>query len=157
DASKAAGSFARALALGPNDREILLRLSNLFMREQDYANALKATRRLVDLETAPGAKLDLLVRLAEIYSRGLGETRQASEALRRACDLDPRNLRPVEALAQLFAGDVGSRRVYLDRSLAATRALIERNIIDLDAWRTLMRIFEWRDAPEQAHAAALVV
>src|SRR5262249_44827008 len=81
DAGKAASFYARALSLVPNDREILLRLSNLFFREKDYPNALKATRRLIDIEPSAAAQVDLLIRLSEIYIDGFRETRHAAEAL----------------------------------------------------------------------------
>jgi tetratricopeptide (TPR) repeat protein len=157
DLQKAAGAFGRALSLAPTDREIVLRLSDLFVREKDWQNALTATVRLVELEKQPGPRIEWLLRQADILRDGFGDTRHAAEALRKAADVDPRDLRPVEAMAKLFAGDMASKRIHLDRAMNATRAALARDAFDLDSWAALARLNEWLEKRDAAQAAAQVL
>src|SRR5262249_18154358 len=93
------------------------------------------------------------------YSRrdGCGAPRHAAEALRKAADIDPRDLRAVEAMAKLFQGDVQSKRIHLDRAMSATRAAITRDAFDLDSWNALARLYEWLEQRDGAQAAAQVL
>src|SRR5262249_23794062 len=160
DTRKATAAFARALrfAVGsPAENEILARMSDLHVREKDWRSALTTTQRLAELEPTPEARIERFMRVAEIYRDGFGDSRHAAEALRRASDIDPRNLRLIEALAQLFAGDIPSRRIHLDRALASARGTLAADPFDLGSWSALVRLFDWLESPERAHAAAQVL
>jgi tetratricopeptide (TPR) repeat protein len=159
DPKRAIASFQRVLKADPEDRSALEHLSNIFLKEWDWRGALETTQRLADLEQDKPKKVTHLHRMAKIFEEGFKDARNALQALRTALELDPMYLPSIGELAKFFdrQSDVQSMRVHLDRTIARVRQILERDPYDANAYKSLVKIFTWRRAPDRAAMAAGVL
>ncbi len=120
DPTRAAGFLRRAVALDPACAPAALAaLERLYGR-------LEAWPELADVlaqraAAAPGPeKVQLLVRLGQLYDERLAEPDRAADAYEQAVQADPRNAAALRALEALY--EAAGRREDLFQNLAAQRA-----------------------------------
>ena len=100
DAKKAEEQFRTAKAIEPDSEEVVLNLARLYAESGDYDHAAKEIEavavadRTVKMEAALGAAYDQLKR-----------PKEAIAAYQRAVDMEPGDLRTLEALAQALLID----------------------------------------------------
>ncbi len=100
DAKKAEEQFKSAKAIEPDSEEVVLNLARLYAESGDYDHAAKVIEavavadRTAKMEAALGAAYDQLKR-----------TKDAIAAYQRASDMEPGDLRTLEALAQALLSD----------------------------------------------------
>jgi tetratricopeptide (TPR) repeat protein len=129
----ARASYARALALAPNDLEAIQGLVRIDLDGGRSKEAL--TRVEAGLKTeAPGA--DFLVLAARAYGRA-GDLRRAEDLLKRAIDVEPTRLAAYGLLGSLY---VEEKR--LDEATRQFQALVDRNPTDVGAGTMLGALFE---------------
>jgi tetratricopeptide (TPR) repeat protein len=150
-------AYARALRHAPTDRELVARVAQLSLAIGEQAGALAAAQKLVELAQKPADKRDAYLMCALILDGAQPpDAVRVAEAIRRAHDADPTDLRPIDALAQLYAGDPRSLRIHLDRGLKTARRMLQEQPFDADAWRVLARILTHFGADERAAAAGCI-
>ncbi len=159
DPKRAIASYLRACKIDGTDLASLGHLSDLFLAEWEWKGALQATMRLAELEQDQVKKIDHLFRIAKIHEEGFSDARKALETLRRAHELDVMYLPAIGELAKYFdrTSDVQSMRVHLDRAALRYRQQAASKPYDADAYRALLKIFQWRRAPDRAFLAAGVL
>jgi hypothetical protein len=89
DADYAAEMFLAALYESPNDRNILLKLMQLYGETEDWSHLLQVIRKLAELVEDPKQKAKYLKTAGEIAAKQLGDKLLAVRLLDRAVELDP--------------------------------------------------------------------
>jgi tetratricopeptide (TPR) repeat protein len=113
DAKKAEEQFNTAKAIEPDSEEVVLNLARLYAESGDYDHAAKVIEavavadRTAKMEAALGTAYDQLKR-----------PKEAIEAYQRAADMEPGDLRTLDALAQALLADS-----QLDEALKQYREL----------------------------------
>ena len=159
DEKRAIISYGKVIALEPEHKEALFRLSELYFAAGDFANALNSTLKLLEIERGLDRQVDLLLRVAKIREDGLRDHHLAAQTLRRAMELAPADLKAIGALCGFYArqGDQRSVMIHLDRSIATMRARLTDDPVELFAYRALFRIFGWRKHLDGRLCAAQVL
>ena len=121
----AAGSYARALRLRPNDPKILLKLLQLYTAERDFARVLEAILELA-AATPPGPdRAKHLLVAARVALSELADRTQALALIEQALALAPGSdavLREAMALRRQAGDSAGARRLLEQRVEAAAGA-----------------------------------
>ncbi|MBW2731152.1 MAG: hypothetical protein JRH20_02100 [Deltaproteobacteria bacterium] len=159
DHQRAILSFNKVLTLDATNMEALQRLSDLYMDDLQFEPALGATEQLLMLEHDPERQVDHLLRIGKLYEDGLKDEHRAAQALRRANELAPADLRAIGALCGFYArqGDQRSVMIHLDRAQTSMRARLEQDAFEEFAYRALFKIFGWRKNPDGRLCAAEVL
>lgn len=156
DAKRAVASFSKVVTINQRDIRALERLSAIHVKNEDWKGALAVTGRLVETETDPDRRIDHLITLSQILEGGYRDPRRAREALLKAVEVDPGSLKAVGELATFYGRqkDRRSLMVHLDRSVTNVRGQIAIDPFGGEAYRSLLKLFEWRRAPDQQACAA---
>jgi tetratricopeptide (TPR) repeat protein len=156
DPKRAIASFTKVLQMDQRNIPALERLSGIQLRQEDWKSALAINGRLLELETSPERRIARLLTLAQILERGYRDPRRAREALIKALEIDPLDLRAVGELSEFYQrqNDRRSLMVHLDRTITVVRGKLMEDAFDPEQYRTLMRLFEWRKSPDQQLCAA---
>ena len=156
DAKRAAASFTKVITINQRDIRALERLSAIHVKNEEWKGALAVTGRLVETETLPERRIDHLITLSQILEGGYRDPRRAREALLKAVEVDPQSLRAVGELATFYGRqkDRRSLMVHLDRSVTNVRTQLASDPFAGEAYRSLLKLFEWRRAPDQQACAA---
>ncbi|MCK5797107.1 MAG: hypothetical protein KAI47_07990, partial [Deltaproteobacteria bacterium] len=149
-------SLTKVLTLDEDNREALQRLSDLYLENLDFNEALEVTTRLHNLEEDPQRKVDHLLRIAKVQEDGLKNAHEAARAFRQALETVPSDLKAIGALCGFYArqGDQRSVMIHLDSSVATMAQRLERDPFETFAYRGLFRIFGWRKQPDACLCAA---
>lgn len=104
DAQGATEAYERALDLEPESAFTLDNLIPLYEAKNDAARLVDLYRRRIELcgEDDEGLKLQLLLDAAERYEKGLGERREAIQALTEALEVRPDSVDVLERLGALY-------------------------------------------------------
>jgi len=156
DAKRATASFTKVVQINQRDIRALERLSAIHMKNEEWKGALAVTGRLVETETNPERRIEHLITLSQILEGGYRDPRRAREALLKAVEMDPRSLRAVGELATFYGRqkDRRSLMVHLDRSVTNVRSQLAADPFQGQAYQSLLKLFEWRRAPDQQACAA---
>jgi tetratricopeptide (TPR) repeat protein len=156
DAKRATASFSKVVQINQRDIGALERLSAIHVKNEEWKGALAVTGRLVETESDPERRIDHLITLSQILEGGYRDPRRAREALLKAVEMDPRGLRAVGELATFYGrqNDRRSLMVHLDRSVTNIRTQLAADPFNSEAYQSLLKLFEWRRAPDQQACAA---
>jgi tetratricopeptide (TPR) repeat protein len=159
NARRALDHYQRVLALDPSDQATLDRVSLLLIREREFVGAEQATLALVTQATERSQKIKYLLRLANVYADGLGDTVRAASACRDALALDPNDLEATERLAIVLARlkDWKALGAHLDGVLRMHRARIAEAPWRVQSYQVLRKVFEWQKAYDRVYCAAGVL
>lgn len=159
DARRAIASLRKALSLDGNDLEALGRLSSIYIQQLDFEPALQLSERLYEVDPDPQRRVDHLLQIATIYEDGLRDAHRAGQALRRAMELAPADLKAIGATCGFYArqGDQRSVMIHLDRAVATMRSRLAEDPFEEFAYRALFQIFGWRKSPDGCLCAAQVL
>ncbi len=89
------------LARDPAHRGALDALAVIFEKEGDHEGLLTVLLKRCEGEESPRQRTDLLLRIADLYERELGEEAEAIPCLREVLDLNPDHLPALESLISL--------------------------------------------------------
>ncbi|MCD6496921.1 MAG: hypothetical protein J7M25_01270 [Deltaproteobacteria bacterium] len=155
DPRKAASVLNQVVSLDPNHIEALDRLARIHEDLGEWKAAMAASGRILNVEKDVERKVNEYVRLARILENGYRDMQRAREALRRAVDSGPSNLTAIGELAAFYVrrGDTSSLLVHLDQAATTVRKALDAHALDVDAYRSLQKIFEWRRAGDRAARA----
>ena len=133
--------YERALELDPTLDRALEEAIELRRQKADYRGVETLLR--IKLDRANEAEdqekmLQSFEELAVLYHRNLGWTSAAIDAYEAAQTLDPENRHREEMLASLYASDPVQ---YLDKAVAAHRAILSRNPYRADSYKLLRRLY----------------
>jgi tetratricopeptide (TPR) repeat protein len=124
----------RAVALDGDNAVGLDLAATLRAQVGDAAKAVEATEKLVDAETDPAKKVELVLRAGKTLEDN-GDNDGAIERYKRALDLMPQNRQAAEALRSLYAkrGDAQGAADLLQREIA----LVEGDSAKAKLWAAL--------------------
>jgi tetratricopeptide (TPR) repeat protein/tRNA A-37 threonylcarbamoyl transferase component Bud32 len=133
--------YERALELDPTLDRALDEAVALRMEKGDYRGV--ETLLKIKLDRANDADdqakmLQVFEELADLYHKHLGWIGAAIDAYEAAQTLDPENRDRQETLATLYASDPVQ---YLDKAVAAHRAILKRNPDRAESYRLLRRLY----------------
>ncbi|MFH2005687.1 MAG: hypothetical protein ABI333_03760 [bacterium] len=156
DPKRAVASYSKVVSLDPKNLPALVRLSSIHIRGQEWKPALAVTGRLVETELNPERRIGHLITLSKILEEGYRDPRRAREALLKAVEVDPLSLEAVGELATFYTrqNDRRSLMVHLDRSVTNVRAQLIQDPFQPGPYHSLLKLFEWRRAPDQQACAA---
>lgn len=159
DVKRAILSLTKVLALDPGHHEALTRLSDLYMKDLDFEQALEVTTKLFEAEEDAQKQVDHLLRIANIHEDGLRDSHLAARSFRQALEQAPADLRAIGALCGFYArqGDQRSVMIHLDRSVATMRTRLKQDPFEAFAYQALFKIFGWRKHPDGCLCAAQVL
>jgi hypothetical protein len=120
---RAAASLRRALEADPEHRDAFLRLRILLEEDAHHDDLATLLARRLDVETDPGAKIELHRALAELHRNFLSDRAAAKDHYRAILDADVNDLRAHAAIADI-AWEQGSWQEAADALMA--RARLER-------------------------------
>lgn len=143
DTQKAQENLSRALALYPANTEAGLRLGNLYLKDENYAAALKAYEK----SAAAAGYYDEVYFNAALAALGTGDEEKAVRYLTQNIKLNPYNLQAYDMLADLIKQNV----IYAN---AENLKLLERGThlfpYASALWTALGEIYVKREEPEFA-------
>ncbi|MCP4679553.1 MAG: tetratricopeptide repeat protein [Deltaproteobacteria bacterium] len=140
-------SFIKVLGWDRSHFKAMERISNLYLRMGNLNRSAQALEHLVRLSKDPVIKVDKMIRLARIYEEHLGRSKDAEKLLSDARSLDPREMAPVEALAEIFKrqGDTLALNIHLDGALASQAALLVEEPDREDVYANIQKILELKE------------
>lgn len=130
----------------PRDVEVLGLLAEVLAAGREWKGVVQVFRRLMTLETAPSARADRAMAIAEIFARVYRDPRRAAGWFKRAVELDPQRDRAVgrllEEVDRAPAGSVPVEHVRdaLDRAVDAQRSAFAERPGDVAALEALARL-----------------
>src|SRR6478736_1287294 len=136
DIQHAIETYRRALARDPSSRELMQRIDEMLTEQGAPAERLALYSSLLDRETDPVRRRELLQRLALLYRRELGDPASAIAIWRRAVAEEPRDLVLHQSLVDALSEASDTAAVYEELS---------RMLPQLDSERrnaTLLRLAE---------------
>ena len=121
DAGRAIAAFARLRDLAPGRLDVLRRLEELHLLQEDFEALVEVLQARVERTAAPDARVALLVQLAAVQEDHLARLDSASEALERALELDTTHAAALARLERLYTAQerwvermaIGERRLAL--------------------------------------------
>ena len=102
DIDRAIDTYREILELDPNHFDAANTLSRMHEQIEDWPSAVEIMGRLVELNTDPQARLDLLTRMGRVYFEKLEEQDQAEHRLNEALTIDPGHVPALSVLAELY-------------------------------------------------------
>jgi tetratricopeptide (TPR) repeat protein len=159
DVQRAVASFTKVVSLDARHIPALERLGALQLKAEEWKSALAVTGRLVEVEKDPHRRIHHLISLSAILEKGYKDPRRAREALLKAVEVDPNDLRAIGELAGFYnrQQDRRSLMVHLDRSVTNVRTRLAADPFAVEGYQSLLKLFEWRRAPDQQGCAAAVL
>ena len=100
DRSAALGSWARAFALSPDNRDVRDEVERLAAETQAWAVLVEALEKACDALDDPDGQIELLYRLAEIYTAELPEGDEVLRALGRIIEIDDSQTKALDGLLE---------------------------------------------------------
>jgi tetratricopeptide (TPR) repeat protein len=137
----ALGYYERALELDPGNDRVLEEAIGLRTHKGDYRGVETLLKIKLDHANEAGDNpkmLEAFEELAVLYHKSLGWISAAIDAYEAAQTLDPENKQRNDILAGLYASDPGQ---YLDKAVAAHRAILKRNPDRADSYKLLRRLY----------------
>ena len=156
DAKRAIASYGKVLSFQPTNLLALQQLSDLFMKEKRYKDALKVSTQLYQQDGIPENKVRHMLRIARIYEEGLDDSHRATMAFRQAQEMAPKDLDVMQQLCEFFIrqNDQRSLTVMVDRSIASMRSKLKEDAFDDHSYEALFRLFKLRQTRDGALCAA---
>ena len=143
--------FEKALALDPNNKELLDTLSGIFEKRNDWERLVKMYTDNIELQLEDNKEnaLQLLIGLASIYSDNIKDIEKALETLAEASQIDPQNSKVNELEARVLAMD----EKYYEKAIGKYRELIKQSPFEVTYYRELLRIFSEQQNIDAAFCA----
>jgi tetratricopeptide (TPR) repeat protein len=133
--------YERALQLDPGNERVLEEAIGLRTHKGDYRGVetlLKIKLDHANEAADSGKMLEAFEELAVLYHKNLGWISAAIDAYEAAQTLDPENKQRNDILAGLYASDPAQ---YLEKAVAAHRAILKRNPDRGDSYKLLRRLY----------------
>jgi tetratricopeptide (TPR) repeat protein len=103
DVSVAIEAMRAVRTAAPDHVPSLLTLSELFIAQRAWPEAVETLEEIVGRGKEPGPRITALFALASVYEKVLGEPIEAERALRTALSIEPENPRAIRALIHRLA------------------------------------------------------
>jgi tetratricopeptide (TPR) repeat protein len=149
---KAIGFFERALALDPNNSNLLNTLSALFEKRNRWDQLVGLYEDNLARQQG-AARLGLMMGLARLYMEKLGDVDKALKNLARAHAEDPYNLE----IQALQARAMGMNALYYLDAIDKHRQLIDQNPFRVESLHELVRIYAERNETDKSFCALMVL
>ncbi len=102
DMERASSYYSRLLDLRPDDDEALDALERTYQRARDWNNLANILTLRLDKAKETAVRVELLLRLGQIYEEGMADAERAVDAYRQAAALDQSKVAALEALARIY-------------------------------------------------------
>lgn len=131
--------FENALALDPNNRELLDTLASIFEKRDEWDRLVQMYDNNIEVQLQKNTEnaLELLIGLASIYSEKIGDTEKAFVTIEKAKEIDKTNLK----LARLEASILAQDEANYDKAVDKLRELIALEPFETGYYKELLRIF----------------
>jgi tetratricopeptide (TPR) repeat protein len=159
DIDRAIETYREILEIDPHHFEAANTLSRMHEQIEDWPAAVEIMGRLVELNTDPHARLELLTRMGRVYFEKLEDQDQAELRLNEALTIDPGHVPALSVLAELYR----SRHDWLKAARAlqtaseCTHNAVEKTRFAADAGFIQLDQLENADAALNLFARALEV
>jgi tetratricopeptide (TPR) repeat protein len=102
DSDRAVSYYQQAASEKPDDGAAYAALDRLFASTNDSERLADVLERRAELETDPEVRVEVGMRLAELYEAQLGRPDAACDALRAVVDADPEHRGALQGLSRLY-------------------------------------------------------
>ena len=131
ESTRAAAHLQTVLASDPGNLEALRRLASLYIASRNWTGAADTLKRLIDLSAnEPERQAQHSSELAQVFDEGFGDVSQASALYRKALELAPSDVGPIEKLILLAQrkGDLPELLSWLEDKLPAVQSPLGESI-----------------------------
>lgn len=145
----------KALELDPANQAAILRLSDLYEKEQDWQALADVTAAYVRT-LAPdqrGKAAPLHLKMAEVFEQKLGDDGRAVNALRYALEAEPDNREALERVAQLYAKSPET----FPHAVEMHRRLLRLDPFRIQSYHAMHNLFLRRGEHDKAFVAAEIL
>lgn len=130
---QAIATYKEVLSQDDSNLQALRSLDRLFLQQQMWSELSENLQRQLSLTNDPNETIELLVRLASLRERELGETSLAVDTYRQVLELDPLNDAATAALEQL---------IRLPDHELNVATILEPIYKHRDSWQHLVGVYE---------------
>lgn len=138
----------KALALDPNNKDVLDKLFSMFEKRGNWDRLIRLYEDSITVQSAehPDKVMPMLIGLANVYIEKVKDVENALKVLERAHDLDPENL-DVQAMQ---ANAMGLNALFYLDAIDKHRQLLSFDPFRVNSYRELHRIFSERNENDRA-------